>query len=86
MRKGGIGIFGPWTAHRECRGPFQDLLGKGPAFAVMDMVNYRNLLDPDEMFGTRSCRRGFEGTVNETFQPASSLRVDGVHLFVFAQV
>merc|ERR1712072_1603001 len=50
MRKGGIGIFGPWTAHRECRGPFQDLLGKGPAFAVMDMVNYRNLLDPDEMF------------------------------------
>ena len=66
MRKGGIGIFGPWTAHRECRGPFQDLLGKGPAFAVIDMVNYRNLLDPDEMFGTRSCRRGFEGTVNET--------------------
>ena len=45
MRKGGIGIFGPWTAHRECRGPFQDLLGKGPAFAVMDMVNYRNLCD-----------------------------------------
>ena len=67
MRKGGIGIFGPWTAHRECRGPFQALLGKGPAFAVMDMVNYRNLLDPDEMFGTRSCRRGFEGTVNETY-------------------
>ena len=82
MRKGGIGIFGPWTAHRECRGPFQDLLGKGPAFAVMDMVNYRNLLDPDEMFGTRSCRRGFEGTVNETFQPVSSLRIDGVHLFI----
>merc|ERR1712118_24798 len=39
----------------------------GPAFSVMDMVNYRNLLDPDEMFGTRSCRRGFEGTVNETY-------------------
>ena len=84
MRKGGIGIFGPWTAHRECRGPFQDLLGKGPAFAVMDMVNYRNLLDPDEMFGTRSCRRGFEGTVNETFLSVSSLRVDGVHMFVRA--
>ena len=66
LRKGGVGLFGPWTAHRECRGPFQDLLGKGPAFSVMDMVNYRNLLDPDEMFGTRSCRRGFEGTVNET--------------------
>jgi hypothetical protein len=64
LRKGGVGLFGPWTAHRECRGPFQDLLGKGPAFSVMDMVNYRNLLDPDEMFGTRSCRRGFEGTVN----------------------
>ena len=48
----------------------------------MDMVNYRNLLDPDEMFGTRSCRRGFEGTVNETFQPVSSLRIDGVHLFI----
>jgi hypothetical protein len=67
LRKGGVGLFGPWTAHRECRGPFQDLLGKGPAFSVMDMVNYRNLLDPDEMFGTRSCRRGFEGTVNETY-------------------
>ena len=56
------------------------MLGKGPAFAVMDMVNYRNLLDPDEMFGTRSCRRGFEGTVNETRLSASCLRVDGVHL------
>ena len=34
---------------------------------TFDMVNYRNLLDPDQIFGTRSCRRGFEGTVNETF-------------------
>ena len=67
LAKGGVGLFGPWTAHQECRGPYQDLLGKGPAFAMMDMVNYRSLLDPDEMYGTRSCRRGFEGTVNETY-------------------
>ena len=33
--------------------------------------------------GRGAPRRGFEGTVNETFGcPASCLRVDGVHLFV----
>ena len=41
MRKGGIGIFGPWTAHRECRGPFQDLLGKGPACPLMSCIRSR---------------------------------------------
>ena len=45
----------------RCRGPFQDLLGKGPAFAVMDMVNYRNLLDPDEMTRDEELPTGIRG-------------------------
>merc|ERR1711988_765276 len=64
--KGGAHFFGPSMSHRECRGPFQDILGSLP-LQTFDMVNYRNLLLPHEIFGTRSCRRGFEGTVNETF-------------------
>ena len=59
MRKGGIGIFGPWTAHREVRarsGP----LGK-PAFAVMDMVNYRNLLILMKCSGRGAAGAGSKG-------------------------
>ena len=64
--KGGAHFFGPGMTDRNCRGPFQDLLGSLPT-QTFDMVNYRNLLLPDQIFGTRSCRRGYEGTVNETF-------------------
>jgi hypothetical protein len=37
-----------------CRKPFKDLLSK-----------YRNILSPNEVFGSRSCSSGYEGTVDE---------------------
>ncbi|KAH8078539.1 calcium ion binding protein [Aureococcus anophagefferens] len=49
-----------------CRGPYQDLLGY-ETLKMFDLVNYRNLLEPTQTFGTRACTRGFEGTVNQTF-------------------
>lgn len=61
----------------ECRGPFQDMLGN-KHFTGLDLVNYRNLLEPYEIFGTRSCRRGYEGTVNETYD-----RYMSCHLKIF---
>jgi hypothetical protein len=54
------------SEHRECRGPYQDLLGYS-ALRMFDLVNYRNLLLPTQIFGTRACRRGYEGTVNQTY-------------------
>ena len=51
---------------RACRGPYQDLLGY-ETLKMFDLVNYRNLLEPTQTFGTRACTRGFEGTVNQTF-------------------
>lgn len=47
-------------------------------FRALDLVNYRNLLEPHETFGTRSCRRGYEGTVNETYD-----RYISCHLEIF---
>lgn len=37
-----------------CRKPFEDSLSK-----------YRNILSPNEVFGSRSCSSGYEGTVDE---------------------
>lgn len=65
------------TSTNECKGPFQDLLGS-PLFTGMDLVNYRNLLEPYETFGTRACRRGYEGTVNQTYD-----RFMSCHLRIF---
>merc|ERR1712167_202664 len=64
-------------SHQNCRGPFQDLLGS-EYLQVFDMVNYRNLLEPHQAFGTRGCRTGFEGTVNQTFD-----RFMSCHLLIY---
>ena len=61
----------------ECKGPFQDIMGSKD-FSGMDLVNYRNLLQPYETFGTRSCRRGYEGTVSEQYD-----RYMSCHLRIF---
>jgi len=62
---------------RACQGPFQDMLGSSLSTG-MDLVNYRNLLAPYEIFGTRSCRRGYEGTVSEKYD-----RFISCHLRIF---
>merc|ERR1719502_1374315 len=42
------------TIKKDCKGPFRD-----------PMVRVRNLLGKAEMFGTRECRLGYEGSVSE---------------------
>jgi len=61
----------------DCRGPFQDMLGS-TSLGLLDLVNYRDLLEPYEAFGTRSCRLGYEGTVSEEFD-----RFTTCHLKIF---